>query len=170
MIVSNIILIVSLFLDGILSNFFPYMTGNLSVFTPMLTITSIIIIYPFYKKKLRNYYISCLLVGFFYDFLYTNMVFYNAILFLGLGFIIMLLYRYIRIHWLSLILFVIAVIFCYEGMNAIIILSFQLVPMTFYRFLYKVLHSLLLNIIYAELLYFIIWLLPKKYKEISINM
>lgn len=169
MVVPVIILVVSLFLDGILSNFFPYVVGNLSLFTPMFTIVSLVVVYPFFIKKIKFYFISCFILGIIYDFMYTNLLFYNAIFFLGLAVIIMFLYRNIRLTWISVLLFISLAIVSYECMNAIIILIFQLVPMTFYRLLYKILHSLLLNLLYGEVLYFVIQLLPKKYKRISIN-
>lgn len=169
MFVAFVILIASFLLDGILSNFLPYMVGDLSLFTPMLTIVSLIVIYPFFIKKIKYYFISCFVVGICYDFMYTNLLFYNAILFTIIGAIGVLLYKYIRPTWVSLLLFIIVIISCYECMNAIIILIFQLVPMTFYRLLYKISHSLLLNLCYAEVIYFIIWLLPPKYKKIAIN-
>ncbi len=169
MMISVIILVVSFLLDGILSNFLPYMVGDLSLFTPMFTIVSLVIIYPFFTKKLKYFFITCFLVGLVYDFMYTNLLFYNAVLFLAVGLMLMFLYRYIRPSWLSLILFIVVVIAGYECMNAIVILAFQLVPMTFYRLLYKISHSLLLNLCYGEILYFIIWLLPERYKRVSIN-
>lgn len=169
MMISVIILVVSFLLDGILSNFLPYMVGDLSLFTPMFTIVSLVIIYPFFTKKLKYFFITCFLVGLVYDFMYTNLLFYNAVLFLAVGLILMFLYRYIRPSWLSLILFIVVVIAGYECMNSIVILAFQLVPMTFYRLLYKISHSLLLNLCYGEILYFIIWLLPERYKRVSIN-
>ena len=169
MVVPIIIFIVSFFLDGILSNFLPYMVGDLSLFTPMLTIVSFVVVYPFFIKKTKWYFVSCFFIGIFYDFMYTNLLFYNAILFLEIGLLTMFFHRYIRLTWLSLILFVVLAIVGYECANAILILIFNLVPMTFYRLLYKISHSLLLNICYAELVYFIIWLLPKKYKKVAIN-
>ena len=95
MLVSTIILIVSFLLDGILSNFLPYMVGDLSLFTPMLTIVSFVIIYPFFVKNKKAYYLSSLIVGLCYDFMYTNLLFYNAILFLIVALLITLLYKYI---------------------------------------------------------------------------
>ena len=169
MMVSMIILVISFFLDGILTNFLPYTVGDLSLFTPMITIVALVIIYPFFVKRLRFYFITCFVTGIVYDFFYTNLLFYNAILFLGIGLLTMFFHRYIRLTWFSLILFVVLVIVGYECANAILILIFNLVPMTFYRLLYKISHSLLLNICYAELVYFIIWLLPKKYKKVAIN-
>lgn len=169
MVVAIIIFVCSFLLDGILSNFLPYMIGDLSLFTPMFTIVSLVIVYPFFIKKLRYYFIGCFAIGICYDFMYTNLLFYNAILFTIIGILVFFLYKYIRSTWLSLLLFIVIIIVAYECMNAIIILLFQLVPMTFYRLLYKISHSLVLNLIYAEILYFIIWLLPNKYKKISIN-
>lgn len=169
MVISVIILIVSFFLDGILTNFLPYVVGDLSLFTPMITIVALVLIYPFFVKKLKNYFILCFVTGFCYDLMYTNLLFYNGMLFLVLGFITMALYRYIRTSWISIILYVVVIIASYECLNAFIIFSFQLVPITFSKLLYKILHSLLFNIIYAEIIYFIIWLLPNKYKKIAIN-
>ena len=169
MLIPIVILVISFLLDGNLSNFLPYMVGDLSLFTPMLTIVSFVVIYPFFTKTIRKYLTICFVTGLVYDFMYTNLLFYNAILFLGLGALVLLLYRYIRLNWLSLLLFISLAIIGYEVMNVIVILIFQLVPMTFYRFLYKISHSLLLNLIYGEVLYLIISLIPKKYKRLTIN-
>ena len=79
MAIAIIILICSFFLDGILSNFLPYMVGDLSIFTPMLTIVSLIVVYPFFIKKERYYFISCFVLGICYDFMYTNLLFYTGL-------------------------------------------------------------------------------------------
>ena len=49
--IPTIIIAISIILDGVLSNFLPYTVNALSLFTPMLTVVSIFIIYPFYTKK-----------------------------------------------------------------------------------------------------------------------
>ena len=46
---------------------------------------------------------------------------------------------------------------------------FNLVPITLNKLIYKITHSLLINIIYGELIYLILEILPKKYKKIKIN-
>ena len=45
MMVPMIILVISFFLDGILTNFLPYTVGDLSLFTPMITIVALVIVY-----------------------------------------------------------------------------------------------------------------------------
>ena len=169
MIISTIILLISIVLDGILSNFLPFLVNDLSLFTPMLTVIAIFMIYPFFRKKEKKYFITIFIVGMIYDLLYTNLVFFNGVLFLIIGFISLEIYKNFEISYLKLIIYLILIISAYEILTGIILLVFNMVPVTIYKVLYKITHSLILNIIYGELIYLIINLIPKKYRKISIN-
>ncbi len=164
-----IIITLSLIIDGILSNIFPYTINNLSLFTPLLTLISIYLIYPFYKKKEKKYMITLFLTGIIYDLLYTNLIFYNAITFTIIGIISKYIYKHYEINYLNIIIQIILIVTIYESLNALIIILFNLVPMSISRLFYKITHSLLLNIIYSELLLLIINILPNKYKKVNIN-
>lgn len=164
-----IIITLSLILDGILSNIFPYTVNNLSLFTPLLTLISIYLIYPFYKKKENKYILTIFLTGIIYDLLYTNLIFYNAIIFTIIGIISKYIYKHYEINYLNIIIQIIIIVTTYELLNALIIILFNLVPMSISRLFYKITHSLLLNIIYSELLLLIINILPNKYKKVNIN-
>lgn len=164
-----IIITLSLIIDGILSNIFPYTINNLSLFTPLLTLISIYLIYPFYKKKEKKYMITLFLTGIIYDLLYTNLIFYNAITFTIIGIISKYIYKHYEINYLNIIIQIILIVTIYEVLNALIIIIFNLVPMSISRLFYKITHSLLLNIIYSELLLLIINILPNKYKKVNIN-
>lgn len=164
-----IIITLSLILDGILSNIFPYTVNNLSLFTPLLTLISICLIYPFYKKKENKYILTIFLTGIIYDLLYTNLIFYNAIIFTIIGIISKYIYKHYEINYLNIIIQIIIIVTIYESLNALIIILFNLVPMSISRLFYKITHSLLLNIIYSELLLLIINILPNKYKKVNIN-
>ncbi len=164
-----IIITLSLILDGILSNIFPYTVNNLSLFTPLLTLISIYLIYPFYKKKENKYILTIFLTGIIYDLLYTNLIFYNAITFTIIGIISKYIYKHYEINYLNIIIQIILIVTIYESLNALIIILFNLVPMSISRLFYKITHSLLLNIIYSELLLLIINILPSKYKKVNIN-
>ena len=167
--ISLIIVIISLLLDGILTNFLPYLYTNLSIFTPLLTLVSIFMIYQLKKKKERNYFIIIFIIGIIYDLLYTNLLFFNGVLFIVLGLLIKYIYKTYEITPLRLILYLIILISSYESLTGIILLIYNVVPVTFYKVFYKIINSLFLNIIYGELIYLIIYLIPKKYKKISIN-
>ena len=169
MIISLIIIIVSILLDGILSNFLPYLYTNLSIFTPLFTLVSIFMIYPFFKKKEKTYFILIFIVGIIYDLLYTNLLFFNGVLFVIIGMLIKYIYKTYEITPLRLILYIIILITSYESLTGLILLIYNVVPVTFYKVFYKIINSLLLNIIYSELTYLIIKIIPSKYKKISIN-
>lgn len=158
-----IILVISILLDGILTLYLPYLPGNLSLFTPMLTIVSLILIYPFYRKKEKNYFITIFIVGLIYDLLYTNLLFYDAVVFLLLGLIIKKIYKDFDVTNIKISLYIILIIVIYELLFALFIIIFNLVPMTLSRLIYKITHSILLNIIYGETALFIINKVPKKY-------
>ncbi len=167
--IPTIIIIVSIILDGVLSNFLPYTVNSLSLFTPLLTVVSIFIIYPFYIKKEKYYYFVAAATGIIYDLFYTNMLFYNATIFLVLAIITRYISKNFEVNYLNIIIQILVIISSYEIINALIIIVFNLVPMDFYRLFYKISHSLLLNIIYSEILLLIVNKLPKKYKKININ-
>lgn len=167
--INALIIVIAFVFDGVLTNFLPYMPNDLSLFTPLLTLTTIFLIYPFYKKKEVSYYLLIFFLGIIYDLFYTNLLFFNAILFLGIGIFSKYIYKNFNLNYFKIIIYIIMIIVVYEATSALLILIFNLVPITLERILYKITHSLLLNIIYAEIIYFIINLLPKKYKDISIN-
>lgn len=167
--IPTIIIAISIILDGVLSNFLPYTVNALSLFTPMLTVVSIFIIYPFYTKKEKYYYLTAIITGIIYNLFYTNMLFYNAVIFLILAIITKYINKNFEVNYLNIIIQTLVIISSYEIINACIIVVFNLVPMSFYRLFYKISHSLLLNIIYSEILLLILNKLPKKYKKININ-
>ncbi len=167
--VAIIIVVISLLLDGILTNYLPYTAGNLSLLTPLLTVVSLFLIYPFYRKKEKKYYIMAFITGIIYDLFYTNLLFYNGILFVMISFFIKLTYKNFEVNYLNIILYVIALISIYETLQCLLIVIFNLVPVTLTKLVYKITHSLLLNIIYTEIIFLIINHMPNKYKKININ-
>ncbi|MBR3210435.1 MAG: rod shape-determining protein MreD [Bacilli bacterium] len=167
--IPYIIMILSLLLDGFLTNHLPYLVNNLSLLTPLLTLISILIIFPFYQKNHRKYFITVFILGIIYDLFYTDLIFFNAVLFLIIAWINVKVQRWTTPNALNLLLQAIGMIILYESFTGIILYAYNMVPVTIDKVFYKITHSLLLNIVYVELLYFIIKIIPKKYKKISIN-
>lgn len=164
-----IVLIISLLLDGLLTNYLPFLVGNLSLFTPLLTLVSLFVIYPYYRKREKRYFIIIFVVGIIYDLYYTNLLFFDAILFLIIGLVSRFICKNFEVSYLKLILYIVIIITIYELLYGVILLVFNLVPVTFNKILYKILHSLILNILYGEVIFIILKLIPNKYKKISIN-
>ncbi len=169
MFISIVILIISFLLDGILTNFLPYGVGNLSLFTPLTTIVAIVLIYNFFYHNEKKYLIISFVTGIIYDLFYTDLLFLDGILFFIIAFMVIKLYKVIGFNYVRILLHVFVAIVVYEISFSLIIIIFNLVPMTIDRLLYKISHSLILNLIYAEIVMFIINRLPKKYKRIRLN-
>ena len=52
-----LMLVVSFLLDGILSNFLPYMNQSLSLFTPYFSVSFLFLMVPFFRKdEEKKYY------------------------------------------------------------------------------------------------------------------
>ena len=167
--INMLILIFSFILDGILTNFLPFMENKLSLFTPLLTLVSFIIIYPFYRKEENNYFITLFITGIVYDMFYTNLLFFNGVLFVVIGFIISKIHKYIATNTLNIIIETILIITIYELITALCLFTYNVVPITIPEIVYKVTHSLLINIIYVLIIETIVKMLPKRITNININ-
>lgn len=167
--IPYIILVTSFILDGILSNFLPFMEGDLSFFTPLVTIVALFLIYTFFDKENNKYYLTAFITGLLYDLFYTNLFFLNAFLFVLIAFITVYIYGNERIDFFRVLIYLIFIIALYESSIAILIVIFNVVPMSIDKLLYKISHTLILNLIYGEVIYFIIQIIPKKYKKKRLN-
>ena len=79
-----LISMISFFLDGILSR---YILPN-SLFLPLFTIVSLVIIYPYFNNDNFRYFKFIAIIGLLYDIAYFNTLFYNFFIFIALGFVI----------------------------------------------------------------------------------
>ncbi len=168
MIAGLLIIIISFILDGVLTNFFPYV-GHLSLFTPLLTVVSISLVYPLFRKHEKRYLIILFITGILYDLFYTNLLFIDGVIFLIIGLISIRLHKYIKIDYFKVIALLLITIILYELLLALIFIIFRLSSIELIEILYKIVHTLLLNILYGEILFIIISYLPEEYKKISIN-
>ena len=138
MIFQIVIVIISFFLDGILSNFLPYMLGDISLFTPYLTLVSLIVIYPFFKKRPRDYFILIGIMGFLYDLFYTNLLFTHAIFFLLIGYIVSFIYKKMELNLLTNLFLIILVIIFYQLIFSLSLFIFNVVPITIESIIYLI--------------------------------
>ncbi len=167
--IPYIIITISFFLDGILSNFLPYMEGDLSFFTPLITLVSIFLVEEFFDREDKKYYITAFVFGFLYDLFYTDLLFLNGFLFLFIAYVSKYIYKNERVDYVRICFYLIFIICLYELSVAGLIVIFNVVPMSIERIFYKISHSLLLNLIYGEIVFLIIRLLPNKYKRKRLN-
>lgn len=162
MIFPIIILIISFLLDGVLSNFLPYMINDLSFFTPYFTLITLIIIYPFFQKQDQKYFYLVGITGFLYDLFYTNLFFTDTIFFLLIALIIKEISKKINLNALTNLFLIILTIILYHLIFTLALYIFNVVSINIKSICYLISHSLILNLVYGELLYFICKSLPTK--------
>ena len=147
-----IYLLISILLDGILSNIIPMHSHII----PLFTVITLLIIYP----KCNKYHMYVLLTGIIYDLLYSNKPFLYLTIFLLMSILIMHLYKDIPNNYLSLIYRIILIIIFYTTVSYLISFLFN------YNFninmlYHTIINSIVINIIYGIILYNI---LNKNYK------
>lgn len=151
--------IVSFFLDGILSKYIP----SNSLFLPLLTLVSLVIIYPYFNNNNYRYFKYIAILGLLYDIVYMNMVFYNFFIFMLLGFINIFI-KYLLSHRIYIdIIITIILIIVYRFINFIFI-NITIGSVSFIDLLKSIYSSLILNIIYCIFIYLISDWYSKKHK------
>lgn len=158
-----IYIIFSFIFEAIFTNIFSLN----SIFLPFFTITSLVVIYPFFNNKTSNFVITSIILGLLYDIVFSSSLFINTIVFGVSAFIIICFYSYAHFNVYSSIIINIIIIIFYR------ILSYLLLCMIEYlnfnqTVLFKGIYSsLIINIIYGILSYFLIYYIFKKHKKLN---
>lgn len=157
----NTVLVISFILQGILSNFISIDTN---IFNLLFPIVALIIIYPYFRKNNSKYFIYAGVYGLLYDLIYTDTFILYVGLFIIIAFIISKLNiifsnNIINIGFITTIVIAIYRTITYFVLVVVNYLEFDM------NILFKSIYSsLLLNVIYAIIIYFISDRLSYKYR------
>ena len=139
-------LVICLLLDYLYPYFIPSFINNLSLFYPMFTLTYLVFLYKKINKK--KYYKFILITGLLYDFLFSYLLLFHVCLFVFYYKIFVFIDKYIELNIFIKMIILILFIFLYD------LLLFLLVYITSYNvvgindLIYKVSHSIIINILY----------------------
>ena len=147
-----LISIIVIILDGVITYLVPSFMNKLNYFYPMLTISFI----PFLCANKKNSYLFIFILGIIYDLLYSNIFLYSATIFLGLAIINRKLIKYFNTSLFLFIFLSILNIVLYDilGFLLVIISNYQSIALT--DLIYKIEHSILLNIMSVFVFYFML--------------
>ena len=144
---KRIIIILALLLDGIIVYYYPsYQKINL--FYPMLTISLIA-----FLTNQKNY--NLFLLGFIYDLLYSNIFFYNAIVFYLLGKMNYFFKRNFNNNIMVYLILTIINIILYDTLTYFFVLITEYHSIAISFLIYKIKNSLILNILVVFVYYFL---------------
>lgn len=152
-----IIIIFSFLFESVFSN----IVNTYSFLTPLFLLTSLAILYPYFKNKKINFVIICIICGLFYDIVFTDSPFINTISFGLCSGLIILIYNYVNYNiFSSNIINVINIIF-YRIISYLLLCIIDVIHFDELILLEGIYKSLLVNVIYGIILFIIIDLLSK---------
>lgn len=143
-------LIISFYLDGIIS-----ITTNMSTnfFNPLFTISTLALIYRFFEKREKNYFLLAFIIGLLYGIYYTDTFILNMVIFFLSAIFIKFINIYLAHNLLSDIVKVILTIIFYRIITFLILIIIGYFNLD-YNLLFKSIYSsLLLNIIFVLISY-----------------
>lgn len=136
-----------------------------SPFTPLFLITTLVLIYPYFKNKNINFIIVCLILGLFYDIVFADSSFVNTITFGILGSFIILSYNYVKYNIYTANIINIIILISYRIITYIVLLSTNYITFNNKIFFSGIYNSLLINIVYGIIMYIIIELIAKIFNK-----
>lgn len=154
------IIILSLILENVVSNVVPL--G--SVFTPLFSIVSLVLIYPFFNNNDLRYIKYCGITGLIYDVIFTNTLFLNMIVFIVIGLIIKLINFTLSNNFINVMIITLISIVMYLLITYLILVIIGYKGFNIDYLTVTILKTLLLNIIYSFIMYIIADKVSEKHK------
>ena len=156
-----IILLISFFLDGFLLS----TINSNSLFFPLCSLMAMIIIYPFFKKSDYNkFLIVSGIMGMFYDLVYMNTLLLNIGLFLLMAVIIKIVFFFYSNNLISNLLIGSLLVCLYRVIIYLVLVLGNYLNFSFLELLKGIYSTLLLNVIYIIIFYFVTLNISKKHK------
>lgn len=147
-----LIVIISFFLESAFSSIFYKDTLLLNLFT----LLSLYVVYPFFKNNKKNYYIMAVILGFIYDLVFMPNFGINFILFTIFSFTISKICDNFEETFFSNIFTSLLIIISYRLMTYLIYIIFNNLNFDILVFLTSIYSSIILNLIYIIILYFLL--------------
>ncbi len=162
MIVMIIISFLCLVTDWVMHYYLPFSFGYLSIFTSMLTIVSILILRVYFGSNRKVYFCYIIILGLLYDILFSFIFFWNTLVFLTIGLILLKVKVNIikQLKWCLLITIMIILYYDLIWFLTGLVFNYKLV---LFDYLYKVYNSLFLNLLFIVVIIFLV-IKDKKYQ------
>ena len=154
-----IILIISFLLEGVISNFVS-INGFMA---PLFTLVSLIVIYPLFDD-VSEYYKYVFVTGLVYDLFYTDTIIFHAIIFCFMAFIITRMNLVLSDNYINFLIIMAICILIYRTFTYSLLVLVSSVSFSFIALILSILKSLIINLIYSVILFFVVKKIQKKYK------
>ena len=154
-----IILRISFLLEGVISNFVS-INGFMA---PLFTLVSLIVIYPLFDD-VSEYYKYVFVTGLVYDLFYTDTIIFHAIIFCFMAFIITRMNLVLSDNYINFLIIMAICILIYRTFTYSLLVLVSSVSFSFIALILSILKSLIINLIYSAILFFVLKKVRKKSK------
>ena len=160
-ILSLIMLLISTFLQGLLSNYLGYTFDNLSIFSTIYILITLLIINPNFENK-KKYFFLLIIFGTIMDVAYTNTFGLNISLFIVCYYISQAFHFFFPYNPFTISISNLLCISIYHVGSFILLSMFKYDMYPISSLSNILLNSILMTIIYSTLMYFVINLFVKR--------
>lgn len=157
------VMTISFILDSIIS----ILVSNNSIFLPVFSIVSLAVCYPYFNNNNYRFFKYSAVMGLFYDVVYTNTLFMNFFVFMIVAFSIIFISYLLSNNIYVTILLTISSIIIYRVISYLLLVISNHTSFSISILFRSIYSSLLINIIYGFLLYFLVHLYAKRHKIIK---
>lgn len=135
-----------------------------SFLIPLFLLTSLSILYPYFKDKYMTFFLVSIICGFLYDITLTNTPFINTITFGICSILIIIVYNYINYNIINSNLINIIIIIFYRIISYLFIFIVDFVKFNEVILMKGIYNSIIINVIYGIVIYIIIDLISKIFR------
>lgn len=156
----TVVIILSFLFDGIFSN----LITNNSLLVPFFSLVCLLILYPYFNSNNGRFVIISGIVGLFYDIIYTDSIFVNTFIFIIISIFIIRMSEYANYNLLNLCVLTIISICLYRVLSYLLLCIVGYLNFNEIILMKGICNSLIINIIYCIILYFITDYIGRKFK------
>lgn len=161
MLISIMTLIFSLLIQGLTSNYLGYTYADLSIFSTVYVLIALLILNPYFENK-KKYFLLLIIFGLIIDITYTHTLLFNVCLFIMCYYISKCFHFFFPYNLITISVSNTISIFAYHIVSFIILTVLKYDVYSISNLLKILGNSILMTIIYSNVLYIIIVLIIKK--------
>lgn len=155
MLLSIVVVMLSCLIQGVISNYIGYTYVDLSLFSTIYILISLLIIRPHFENK-KKYLILLIIFGLIMDIVYTNTFILNTCLFIIIYYFSKAFHFFFPYNLFTMNISTLLSIFIYHIISFLFLLILQYDNYTIWVLLKVLTHSIIMTIIYTSILYIII--------------
>lgn len=163
MLISIITLLISTLIQGIMSNYLGYTFDSLSIFSTIYVLVALLVLNPFFENK-KKYLIILIIFGLITDITYTNTFILNTCLFIIIYYFSKTFHFFFPYNWITMSISNLLSIFIYHIISFLFLNILRYDAYTFSSLLKVLSHSILMTIIYTNIIYTIILFINQKFQ------